>query len=166
MQSVGEVMAIGRTFPESLQKALRSLETGRLGLNCDPAEGEYDAHSADELVRMVASATPERPFLLAAALRRGVTVDRLHEATGIDPCSSASLPGFVERRAWLREHPPGTLPRSKGRHAKGSESSVPHWVYLWGGAEGEAEAARPASGVRAPYKTVNTGAADFDAHTP
>ena len=52
MQSVGEVMAIGRTFPESLQKALRSLETGRWGLNCDPTEREYDAHTADELVQM------------------------------------------------------------------------------------------------------------------
>src|SRR5438552_4338577 len=48
MQSVGEVMAIGRTFPESLQKALRSLETGRWGLNCDPAEREYDAHTPDQ----------------------------------------------------------------------------------------------------------------------
>ena len=85
MQSVGEVMAIGRTFPESLQKALRSLETGRWGLNCDPTEREYDAHSADDLVRMVVQATPERPFLLDAALRRGVSVARLHEATGIDP---------------------------------------------------------------------------------
>src|SRR6186713_1857038 len=81
MQSVGEVMAIGRTFPESLQKALRSLETGRWGLNCDPTEREYDAHSDDELVRMVAQATPERPFLLDAALRRGVSVDRLYATT-------------------------------------------------------------------------------------
>src|SRR5213592_3472669 len=72
MQSVGEVMAIGRTFVESLQKALRSLETGRWGLNCDPTEREYDALSDDELVRMVAQPTPERPFLLAAALQRGV----------------------------------------------------------------------------------------------
>src|SRR3954464_9182296 len=78
MQSVGEVMAIGRTFPESLQKALRSLETGRWGLNCDPTEREYDAHSDDELVRMVARATPERPFLLDAGLRRGVSVERLY----------------------------------------------------------------------------------------
>ncbi len=77
MQSVGEVMAIGRTFPESLQKALRSLETGRWGLNCDPTEREYDAHSADELVQMVVRATPERPFLLDACLRRGVSVARL-----------------------------------------------------------------------------------------
>src|SRR6185369_7669868 len=68
MQSVGEVMAIGRTFPERFQKALRSLETGRAGLNCDPTEREYDAHSLDDLVRMVAVATPERPFLLDACL--------------------------------------------------------------------------------------------------
>src|SRR5690349_1498561 len=68
MQSVGEVMAIGRTFAESLQKALRSLETGRFGLHCDPSEREYDAHTAHELVRMVVHATPERPFLLDAAL--------------------------------------------------------------------------------------------------
>ena len=51
MQSVGEAMAIGRTFPESLQKGLRSLERGRLGLNCDPAEKLYDAWADDELVR-------------------------------------------------------------------------------------------------------------------
>ena len=85
MQSVGEVMAIGRTFPESFQKALRSLETGRWGLNCDPTEREYDAHSDDELVRMVAQPTPERPFLLAAALQRGVSVERLYGATGDRP---------------------------------------------------------------------------------
>ena len=95
MQSVGEVMAIGRTFPESLQKALRSLETGRWGLNCDPTEREYDAHSDDELVRMVARATPERPFLLDAALRRGVSVERLHVATGIDPWFLEHLASLV-----------------------------------------------------------------------
>src|SRR4029450_11761521 len=67
MQSVGEVMAIGRTFPESLQKGLRSLETGRVGLNCDPAEHELDDYDDDDLVRMVARATPERPFLVGAA---------------------------------------------------------------------------------------------------
>src|SRR5438477_9617370 len=54
MQSVGEVMAIGRTFAESLQKAVRSLETGRLGLNCDPTERELDAFGDDELVSSAA----------------------------------------------------------------------------------------------------------------
>ena len=93
MQSVGEVMAIGRTFPESLQKALRSLETGRWGSTAIPPSAEYDAHSADELVRMVGVPTPERPFLLDAALRRGVSVERLHEATGIDPW-------FLDQHRW------------------------------------------------------------------
>ena len=78
-------MAIGRTFPESLQKALRSLETGRLGLNADPGEAELDGVATDELVRAAATPTPERLFLVEAALRRGVGVDRLHEVTGIDP---------------------------------------------------------------------------------
>src|SRR6266480_3192536 len=62
MQSVGEAMAIGRTFPESLQKALRSLEHGRWGLNCDPAEVALDDLDDDELVRRAAVATPDRPF--------------------------------------------------------------------------------------------------------
>src|SRR3984893_1943782 len=80
MQSVGEAMAIGRTFPESLQKGLRSLEHGRLGLNCDPAEAMYDDLSDDALVLRAAVATPDRPFHLEAALRRGISVDRLYQA--------------------------------------------------------------------------------------
>src|SRR6185295_15189073 len=69
MQSVGEAMAIGRTFPESLQKGMRSLEQGRLGLNADPSESALDALDEDELVRLAAIATPDRPFQLEAALR-------------------------------------------------------------------------------------------------
>src|SRR5919199_3638718 len=85
MQSVGEAMATGRTFPESLQKGLRSLEHGRLGLNCDPAEAAYDDVHDDELVRRAGVATPDRPFQLEAALRRGISIERLHEATHVDP---------------------------------------------------------------------------------
>src|SRR5207253_6325160 len=81
MQSVGEAMAIGRTFAESLQKGLRSLEHGRLGLNCDPGEALLDDLDDDELVRRAAIATPDRPFQLEAALRRGITVERLYEVT-------------------------------------------------------------------------------------
>ena len=72
MQSVGEVMAIGRTFCESLQKALRSLEQGRAGLNADPAEVVLDEVSDAELLDRVGVATPERIFELEAALRRGI----------------------------------------------------------------------------------------------
>src|SRR5205807_960999 len=85
MQSVGEVMAIGRTFPESLQKGLRSLETGRLGLNADAAEAQYDAVALEDLVAATGVATPDRPFQLEAALRRGATVEELAEVTRIDP---------------------------------------------------------------------------------
>src|SRR5205814_9121789 len=84
MQSVGEAMALGRTFPESLQKALRSLEHGRWGLNCDPAETMFDELDDDELVRRAAVATPDRPFQLEAALRRGIDLDRVHRATRVD----------------------------------------------------------------------------------
>jgi carbamoyl-phosphate synthase large subunit len=72
MQSVGEVMDIGRTFPESLQKAFRSLESGRLGCNADPAERKLDALDDDELLKRAAIATPERTPQLEALLRRGV----------------------------------------------------------------------------------------------
>src|SRR5690242_20046521 len=85
MQSVGEAMAIGRTFPESLQKGLRSLEHGRWGLNCDPGEVMYDELSDEDLVHRAAVATPDRPFQLEAALRRGIGIERLYEATRVDP---------------------------------------------------------------------------------
>ena len=85
MQSVGEVMAIGRTFPESLQKALRSLEQGRAGLNADPAEQALDALDDDTLLARAAQPTPGRVFELEAALRRGITADEVHRATGVDP---------------------------------------------------------------------------------
>ena len=85
MQSVGEVMAIGRTFCESLQKALRSLEQGRAGLNADPAGEAFDALTPDELLERMAIATPERVFELEAALRLGVEVEEVVAVTGIDP---------------------------------------------------------------------------------
>ena len=75
MQSVGEAMAIGRTFPESLQKGLRSLELGRDGLNGDVAEKALDALSMDELMVEANTPTPDRIFKLEALLRRGKTVD-------------------------------------------------------------------------------------------
>jgi carbamoyl-phosphate synthase large subunit len=166
MQSVGEVMAIGRTFPESFQKALRSLETGRYGLNCDPTEREYDAYDDDELVRMVARATPERPFLLDAALRRGVPVERLYETTGIDPWFLHHLAHLGETRAWLAGLGPRELSRREWRQVKREGWADAQLAYLWDIAEAEVSAARLAAGVDVTYKTVDTCAAEFDASTP
>ena len=85
MQSVGEAMAIGRTFPESLQKALRGLELNRAGLNADRAEARYAGLDDDELLRRAAIGTPDRPFQVEAALRRGFSVEQVAEATGDRP---------------------------------------------------------------------------------
>src|SRR5687767_10215730 len=101
MQSVGEAMAIGRTFPESLQKGLRSLEHGRWGLNCDPGETILDDVPDDELVRRAAIGTPDRPFQLEAALRRGISIERLYEATRVDPWFLDQIQQIVEERARL-----------------------------------------------------------------
>ncbi|MFM8848290.1 MAG: carbamoyl-phosphate synthase large subunit, partial [Actinomycetota bacterium] len=98
MQSVGEVMAIGRTFPESLQKALRSLEQGRLGLGCDPAEAQLSTVTDDELLALVAVATPDRIFQIGELLRRGVSIDRIHDACRVDRWFLDQMSMIVEER--------------------------------------------------------------------
>src|ERR1035438_8359900 len=101
MQSVGGVMGIGRTFPESLQKAVRSLEQGRAGLNADPAESALDRVPTDDLLTAVATATPERLFQLETLLRRGVSVDELSGATGIDPWFLSEVAKVTDARMAL-----------------------------------------------------------------
>ena len=103
MQSVGEVMAIGRTFEESLQKALRGLELGRAGLNCDEGERRFEEIPLDQLVALATVPTPDRPFQLESALRRGVGVDQLAEATGIDPWFLDRFAGIVAERNRLAQ---------------------------------------------------------------
>ena len=98
MQSVGEVMAIGRTFPESLQKGMRSLENGRLGLNCDPAEAALDQLDDDALLAAAAIATPGRITQLEALLRRGVPLEVVHSATKVDPWFLDQILSISEER--------------------------------------------------------------------
>ena len=167
MQSVGEVMAIGRTFTESVQKACRSLESGRLGLNADPTEREYDAIDTDDLVRRCAVPTPERLFLVEAALRRGAGIERLHEATGIDPWFLDQITQIVEARAELVALPgPGALDRRAWRRAKRLGFSDAQLAYLWDTTPAAVRDACLAAGVAVTYKTVDTCAAEFAADTP
>ncbi len=166
MQSVGEVMAIGRTFAESLQKALRSLETGRLGLNCDPAERELDALDDDELVRAAAVPTPERIFQVEAALRRFVSIERVHEATGIDPWFCDQILQLVEEREHLAEVGFDAMTRADWRRAKQLGFSDAQLAYLWDVDAYAVRSAHEAAGVRVTYKTVDTCAAEFEAYTP
>src|SRR5580658_8525561 len=118
MQSVGEVMAIGRTFCESVQKALRSLEQGRSGLNGDPAEAAFDALCDDDLLSRVAVPTPERLFAVEAALRRGVAVERLSAASGVDPWFLRQLARISAARVDLEEH------RDRGADGAGALGSL------------------------------------------
>jgi len=167
MQSVGEAMAIGRTFTESLQKGMRSLEHGRMGLNCDPGEALYDELDDDELVRRAAIATPDRPFHLEAALRRGITVERLYEATRVDPWFLDQILQIVEvRRTLAAKAGPQDMDRRAWRRAKRFGFSDAQLAYLWNCAERDVRAARLQAGVRATFKTVDTCGAEFEARTP
>jgi carbamoyl-phosphate synthase large subunit len=166
MQSVGEAMAIGRTFAESLQKGLRSLEHGRWGLNCDPGEALYDDLDDDELVRRAAIATPDRPFQLEAALRRGITVERLSEATRVDPWFLDQIGAIVDERRGLAERSLAGMGARDWRRVKRLGFSDPQLGWLWKVPEGSVRDARLAAGVAATFKTVDTCGAEFEASTP
>jgi carbamoyl-phosphate synthase large subunit len=166
MQSVGEAMAIGRTFPESLQKALRSLEHGRLGLNADPAEAALDEVDDAELLARAAVGTPDRPFQLEAALRRGLGVEAVHEATKVDPWFLDQMLLIVEEREHLVATGLAGMGRRDWRRAKQLGFTDAQLAWLWGVPIEEVRAARLAAGVRTTFKTVDTCGAEFDADTP
>ncbi len=166
MQSVGEAMAIGRTFPESLQKALRSLEHGRAGLNCDPAEAALDALDDGELVARASIGTPDRPFQLEAALRRGITVDDLAASTRVDPWFLDQMLRVVEEREHLAATGFAGMGRRDWKRAKQLGFSDAQLAWLWDAAEADVRAARTAAGVRPTFKTVDTCGAEFEASTP
>src|SRR6185312_6361914 len=112
MKSVGEVMAIGRTFRESLGKAIRSLETGRTGFDLElPAD-------ADELKRRMAVPTAERLFQIAESLRLGATVDEVHAVTKIDPWFLTHMRRIVEREESLRGRALASINKEELREVK------------------------------------------------
>ena len=166
MQSVGEVMSIGRTFTESVQKALRSLELGRNGLNCDPGEAAYDEMDLDELVEAASVATPDRIWQLEACLRRGKTVDEMFEATKVDPWFLDQMLVISEERARLGDLGLAEMNRLDWRRAKRHGFSDTQLAYLWGVDVNAVADARRAAGVHPTYKTVDTCGAEFEADTP
>jgi len=166
MQSVGEAMAIGRTFPESMQKALRSLENGRLGLNADPGETAYDQLDDDELLARAAVGTPDRPYQLEAALRRGIPLERVHEVSKVDPWFLDQFLAIVEEREHLVAVGLDGMGWVDWRRAKRLGFADAQLAWLWGVEPAAVRAARLAAGVTPTYKTVDTCGAEFDAHTP
>ena len=166
MQSVGEVMAIGRTFPESLQKGMRSLENGRLGLNGDPAEAVLDEMGDDALLAAAAVPTPGRVTQLEALLRRGIPLEVVHEATKVDPWFLDQILSISEERLHLEDLGLDAMGRGDWRRAKRLGFADAQLAYVWGREADEVRVAREAAGVRPTYKTVDTCGAEFAAETP
>ena len=166
MQSVGEVMAIGRTFPESLQKACRSLEAGHPGLNASEAEQRFADLERAEFERCLPVPTADRIFQVEAALRAGLSVEEVHDLTSIDPWFLDQISILVEERQALEGRSIGDLGRSDWRRAKQLGFSDAQLAYLLQTDEDGVRAARTEAGVTVTFKTVDTCAAEFEASTP
>jgi len=161
MKSVGEAMAIGRTFRESLGKAMRSLEQDTWGFDWQPDD---DGPSLESLL---SRPNPRRLWAVGAAFRKGFTVEQLHERTRIDPWFLAQIQLMVECERRLADGPPGTLPDAGMlRWAKRNGLSDARLAQLRGVSEEAARARRLQAGVRAVYKSIDTCAAEFPTQTP
>ncbi len=166
MQSVGEVMSIGRTFPESLQKGLRSLELGRDGLNADIGEKDFANFNDTDLLSAVMTPTPARIFQIGELLYRGVKVEKIHEATLIDPWFIDQLEIIVEERRFLETVNHESITNKDLRRAKRIGFSDNQLSYLWGVSSDEVRKRRTDSGIIPVFKTVDTCSAEFEANTP
>ncbi|HZS32734.1 MAG TPA: carbamoyl-phosphate synthase large subunit [Methylomirabilota bacterium] len=159
MKSVGEVMAIGRTFKEALQKAIRSLEQDRWGLGLDgPAP---DPARLRERLRVP---NADRLLYVAEAMRQGLPAAEIAALTRIDPWFLAQVEELVGFEEAFRRAP--ALDRPTLRRAKRLGFSDRRLGELAGRTEAEVRQARTAAGVRATFKVVDTCAAEFVAHTP
>jgi carbamoyl-phosphate synthase large subunit len=161
MKSVGEVMAIGRTFQEALGKGIRSLETGHYGL--DEIRGEQEIPSRDEIEERLRSPYPDRIFDVAAAFRKGLTVGRVADLTGIDPWFLQHIRQVVEMEEELAEAGTGRDSLYASKRAGWSDRSI---AALSGRSEDEVRAERLKEGLLPSYKLVDTCAAEFEAVTP
>ncbi|NOG68901.1 carbamoyl-phosphate synthase large subunit [Roseicella sp. DB1501] len=162
MKSVGEAMAIGRSFAEALQKGLRSLETGLSGLDEVAAPGDG---SAQAFHAALATPKPDRVLMAAQAMRAGVSLEEVHEASKFDPWFLREIEKIV---AAEREVAAGGLPRTAAalRRLKAFGFSDRRLAQLTGQAEAAVEAARLALGVTPVYKRIDTCAAEFVSETP
>ncbi|MEI8023249.1 MAG: carbamoyl-phosphate synthase large subunit [Actinomycetota bacterium] len=166
MQSVGEAMAIGRTFTESLQKALRSLEIGRLGLNCDPGEEIFNDSSDAQLLDKIAIPTPDRIFEIGECLRRKISIEEIAKACKFDPWFLDQMQSIVEEREYLESQSLEELSVSDLKRVKRLGFSDAQLSYLFKRTEHDVRATRLKRGVRPTYKAVDTCSAEFAAQTP
>jgi carbamoyl-phosphate synthase large subunit len=166
MKSVGEVMAIGRTFAESLQKALRGLETGLSGLDEAEIEGAGDPETGrGAILRALGVPTPDRLRVIAQAFRHGLTVEEVHGACSYEPWFLRQIADLVCTEAAVREAGlPSDAQAFRALKAKGFSDA--RLAALTGSKEAEVRAQRRALGVRPVFKRIDTCAGEFRAETP
>jgi carbamoyl-phosphate synthase large subunit len=166
MKSVGEVMAIGRTFAESLQKALRGLETGLTGLDEIAIEGGDDPETAHTAIkRALGVPTPDRLRVIAQAFRGGLTCDEIHDACAYEPWFLRQLETLVREEEQIRV---GGLPTAAAefRRLKALGFSDARLAKLTHTTEKEVREQRRGLGVRPVFKRIDTCAGEFRAETP
>jgi len=164
MKSVGEVMAIGRTFPESLQKALRSMETGLTGLDDITFEGIGQGDDKNVVRAALGTPSPDRLLKVAQALRLGVEIEQIYDSCKIDPWFIAQLQDIIDCEERVREH---GLPNDAAnfRALKAFGFSDERLAHLAGIETSEVAARRRALDVHPVYKRIDTCAAEFAAPT-
>jgi len=162
MKSVGEAMAIGRTFQESLQKALRSLETGISGFDEQVIPGGSDRNS---LIASLSRPTEKRLLNVGQAFREGLTVDEVHNASKIDKWFLRQIAEIIAEEAEIKKN---GLPKDADEwtRIKAMGFSDVRLAKLTGGKELDVRAARHKLNVRPVYKRIDTCAAEFAAKTP
>jgi carbamoyl-phosphate synthase large subunit len=164
MKSVGEVMAIGRTFPESLQKALRGLETGLTGLNEIDIPGLGQGDDKNAVRAAIGTPTPDRLLRVAQAMRLGFTDEEIHAGCKIDPWFIAQMRVILDAEAAVRTH--GLPVTAKGmQRLKSLGFSDARLGELIGKSEADVREARHALSVRPVFKRIDTCAAEFASPT-
>jgi carbamoyl-phosphate synthase large subunit len=162
MKSVGEVMSIGRSFHESMQKALASMETGLTGFDEIKIEGAPDEAA---IVKAISAQTPDRLRLIAQAMRHGLSDDRIQAATSFDPWFLARIREIVEAEEEVRRD--GLPMTEEGlRRLKMMGFTDARLASLTGRDEDNVRRARLNLGVTAVFKRIDTCAAEFEAQTP
>ncbi|MDB9343707.1 carbamoyl-phosphate synthase large subunit [Nodularia spumigena CS-586/05] len=163
MKSVGEAMAIGRTFNESFQKALRSLETGRAGWGCDQAE---KLPSGEQIRALLRTPHPDRIFAVRHALQLGISTEEIYELTAIDPWFLDKMQQMLDVEKFLKRTPLKQLTKEQFYEVKRDGFSDRQIAFATKTTEDEVRNYRQELGVIPVYKTVDTCAAEFEAFTP
>jgi carbamoyl-phosphate synthase large subunit len=164
MKSVGEVMSIGKTFQEALQKALRMLDIGAWGLVTNPDE-IGNKRNLDELIQELSTPTDERVFSIPYAMKQGMSVDEIHEHTRIDPWFLHKIANVVRVEQLIGEYSGGNCPRHIMDEAKRVGFSDPQLAELLDTTERIVRKMRLNYGLRPYVKQIDTLAGEYPAQT-